>query len=420
MSSERRWLLALLLAAFGLRAAYCVFASSYDWRGPIPDIDHYQRFAHSLKDRWAMELGGKPSANREPGYPVFLAALYSVTGARFPALWLAHCLLEVLTIWLILILGTSIFSRNVGWAAAVMAAAYPQFLYYCATPRRETFMVFGFAAAVWATLRACRGPSWKRMAAAGAVWAGLVLTNSVFLPTGMAACAGVWLLTRRGAPANGNVRAARWSAIFLIAYLSLYALWPLRNYAVFGRFIAGITAGGAHIYTALIVPNWASGTEHEARFVEADPVMKKAGTLPEDRKDAYFYKESAKWIARHPVRFTGIVAASGIKLWRLYPYKRDYGRSYAVILAVSLLSDGWMIPLGLLGLILAWRRFPETDLINLVLFSTTLTYMIFWSVVRYRLPMMPLVLLYAAYALERGVVRFAPGRLPFPASKEAA
>ena len=50
-------------------------------------------------------------------------------------------------------------------------------------------------------------------------------------------------------------RRGRGAAIFLTAFICLYALWPLRNFFLFDRFIPGVTAGGAHIYVSLIVPN---------------------------------------------------------------------------------------------------------------------------------------------------------------------
>ncbi|MEK7746258.1 MAG: hypothetical protein AAB576_06290, partial [Elusimicrobiota bacterium] len=136
-------------------------------------------------------------------------------------------------------------------------------------------------------------------------------------------------------------------------------------------------------------------------FVAADPVLRRAESMRQDERDAMFYRESVKWVLRHPLGFLGVMARSGLKLWRLYPYARDYGIDYGRIRLAFLASDAWIIPLGLVGLLLAGRRVPDTDLYNLILGSATLTYMIFWAVVRYRVPLMPFMFLYAAYALER-------------------
>lgn len=186
---------------------------------------------------------------------------------------------------------------------------------------------------------------------------------------------------------------------------------------VFNRFIPGITAGGAHIYVPFVVPNDVAGTPEEESYVLADPVMMGAKDLPEDQKDRYFYRAVARWVTDHPFQYVGVMAGSLIKMWRLYPYPRDYGGSYRIIKWVSLLSDGWIIPLFLVGMFLAGRRFIEADLLIVTLMATTFTYMIFWAVIRYRLPLMPYTFLYCAYALERIAVRFRPGVLPFPIAK---
>ncbi len=107
------------------------------------------------------------------------------------------------------------------------------------------------------------------------------------------------------------------------------------------------------------------------------------------------------------MRYLGVAFRSLIKLWRLYPYPRAYAYRYQLIKWVALLSDGWIIPLGFLGMLLAGRRFPEADIFLGVLFSVSFTYMLFWSIVRYRLPMMPFSILFCAYALTRIAGRFA-------------
>ncbi len=150
--TERRALWLLLAAAAAARLLYCFFASPYDAGGPIPDIDVYQSFAHSLKTTGTFALDGALSASREPAYPIFLAGLYSIAGANVPAVWAAHTLMDLATIWILFDLGRRIFSRNVAWAAAVMAAFYPQMIYYVASPRRESLLVLLLAAGVWTML----------------------------------------------------------------------------------------------------------------------------------------------------------------------------------------------------------------------------------------------------------------------------
>lgn len=411
--TERRALAGLLFAAFLARMAYCFFLSPYGLHDAVLDISCYDQLARSLLAAGSLIVDGAVSSVREPGYPFFLAAVYGLFGANYAAVWTVQSLIGAAAVAGVFVLGKKVFGRNVAWAAAAFASFYPQFVYYTANAERETLQV---AVLVWVLvflIDAARNPSSGRMAGAGALWALLPLINSALLPAGALTGAGIWLFGRRLKKSKAYFS---YAGIFLSAFLALYAVWPLRNFLQFGRFIPGISAGGAHLYVSLIVPNDDAGTPREAEIIAQDPVMQASEGLTEAAKDRYFYGKSAQWIAERPGSFAVIMLESLLKLWRLYPYPRDYGANYRLIKWTALLSDGWLIPLGLIGLLLAGRRFPEGVFFHIVLLAVTGSYMVFWAIIRYRLPMMPLVMLYAAYALERLAGRFKPQLLVFKSS----
>lgn len=414
--------LPLLLAfSFAARLGFCRLFPQSVPGGGIEDQDNYHELALSLCESFSLKNSqGALTAHREPGYPLVLAGLYSLFGPRYWALCLLHALLGTASVYLVFLLGKKSFSPAVGLLAACMAAVNPQFLYYGALARRETLQAFLCLLGAWALLRACEKPSARALILAGAVWAFHALTNSAFLPTGLAMAAALWLMLPRRGQSPAHARPQRACVLYLSVFLAVYSLWPLRNALVFGRFVAGITQGAQHLYVALIVPNDAAGTPREHDFAAADPVLRSAEGMRQDERDAMFYRESARWVLRHPAGFLGVMAHSGLKLWRLYPYARDYGMDYGRIRLAFFASDAWIIPLGLIGLLLAGRRIPDTDLYNLILGSATLTYMIFWAVVRYRVPLMPFVFIYAAHAMERlwdGVRRGSGPQAPSTASR---
>ena len=400
-SWDRRWLLALIFAGLFVRAAYCWKFPQWGPGGSIPDLNWYETIAESLYHRGVMaDPAGTLTAAREPGYPMLLAGLYEITGPSYRAGQALNCVLGSLTIWLVFLLGRSVFGRRTAWLGAGIAAFYPQFLYYTATLERETFQTFLLALAVLLVLRAARAPDWRKWAMAGVVSALCALTNSALLPACVMLTPAIWLLGRRG---GRDYR--RWAAAYLTIFLAVYAPWPLRNERVFHRFILGIDQGGAHLYLGIIVPNEAAGTPAEENFVVNDPVVQEAMKLPPEERDRVFYRGAVRFMRERPLRYAGVAFRSLAKLWRLYPYPRAYAYHYGLIKWVGLLSDGWIIPLGFLGMFLAWGRFPEAEVFLSVIFCVSFTYMLFWSIIRYRLPMMPFVILFSAYALNNFVSR---------------
>ena len=398
---DRRWLAALLLAGIVLRAAYCWKFPQWGPNHSIPDLNWYETIAESIYHRGVIaDPAGNPTAAREPGYPILLAGVYLFTGPSYRAGQALNCAFGLLTIILVFLIGREIFGRRTAWIAAVVATFYPQFLYYTATLERETFQTFLLTLTVWLALRAARAPSWKAWVPPGIIAAFCALTNSALLPAGLMLALAIWFLGKR--IGREHLKGA---FVYLGTMLLVCSIWTLRNERVFHRFILGINGGGAHMYIGIIVPNDAAGTAAEEKFVVNDSVVQEAMKFPETERDRVFYRGSLRFIREQPLRYVGVALRSLAKLWRLYPYARAYAFHYELIKWVGLLSDGWIIPLGFLGMFLAGRRFPETDLFLCVIFSVSFTYMLFWSIIRYRLPMMPFMILFSAYALNTFISR---------------
>ena len=400
-SHDRRWLAALLLAGLVLRAAYCWKFPQWGPNHSIPDLNWYETIAESIYHRGVIaDPAGNFTAAREPGYPILLAGVYLFTGPSYRAGQALNCAFGLLTIIQVFLIGREIFGRRTAWIAAVVATFYPQFLYYTATLERETFQTFLLTLTVWLALRAARAPSWKAWVPPGIIAAFCALTNSALLPAGLMLALAIWFLGKR--IGREHLKGA---FVYLGTMLLVCSIWTLRNERVFHRFILGINGGGAHMYIGIIVPNDAAGTAAEEKFVVNDSVVQEAMKFPETERDRVFYRGSLRFIREQPLRYVGVALRSLAKLWRLYPYARAYAFHYELIKWVGLLSDGWIIPLGFLGMFLAGRRFPETDLFLCVIFSVSFTYMLFWSIIRYRLPMMPFMILFSAYALNTFISR---------------
>lgn len=409
VEARPRLLAALVLTAFLARAAACWLlpAPPAEHRG-LPNPDNYVRLGLSLLEAGSLlEPDGTWSAEREPVYPAFLAATFAVArSARW--LQLAQCAVGAFSVWLFFLLARRLLDERGALLAAALFAVHPQYLFYAATPMRETVQAAVLLLGFLALARAAAAPSARAYALAGAAAALAPLTNSAFLPWALGAAPLGVLWVHRAA----RRQALLWTAAFLAAAAPLYGTWVARNYARFGTLVLGATTGGGgNLYMYLIVPNDAAGTPEQTRIAEADPVLKElAGLgLSPVESDRWLYKKAVARIAREPGRFLMLCAGRFLKLWRPVPYKRDYGHNWKLIVAASLASDAWLIPAAVAGLFVVGLAAPEAVILHLFVLSTSAVYAVLWAMVRYRLPLMLFVFILAAAALTRAWDRLRTG-----------
>ena len=399
-AARPRLLPAVVLTAFLARAAACWLlpVPPPEHRG-LPNPDHYMRLGLTLLERGSL-LGtdGGWTAEREPVYPAVLAASLAVARS---ARWvqLVQCAVGAVSVWLLFLLARGVLDERGALVAAGMLALHPQYLFYAATPMRETVQAAVLLLGLLALARAAAAPSARAYALAGAAAALAPLTNSAFLPWALgAAPLGVAWVHR------GRREALAWAAAFLAAAAPVYGTWVARNYARFGTLVIGATTGGGgNLYMYLIVPNDAAGTPEQARIAADDPVLKElAGLgLSPVAADRWLYRKALARIAREPGRFLGLCAGRFVKLWRPIPYRRDYGHHWGLIVAASLASDVWLLPAAVAGMFVVGLAAPEAVFLHLFLLSTSAVFTVLWAMVRYRLPMMLAVFVFAAAGLTR-------------------
>lgn len=371
-----------MAAGLALRLGYAL------WRpADRSNQDNYRAIASSVADHGVLGEEGRPTAEREPGYPVLLGTFFKIFGKTYGVIVLVNLLLSAALLVLLHWVGARLFGDAVGLLAAALAAVYPTFLYYAAQPLRETMMAAAGAAAVASVL-------WRGGAVAGAVNALAALVNTTFLPFGLAAVA-----LQRG---------RRWA--YLLAFAAVYSVWPIRNKLVFGHWLLGSTAGaGTIFYTYQVVPQEAGGTQREIDIIASDPVIQGSKDMDVFTREKHMWRAGLAKAAEDPVAFLRRCAWRFFwDQWRLVPRQRAYDQPYALLFWTSLLSDGWLIPLALAGVVL-WRGRPREGLVPLAfVLSANAAYALILSILRYRVSIMPWVILFAAFALARLRGRLAP------------
>jgi 4-amino-4-deoxy-L-arabinose transferase-like glycosyltransferase len=289
--------------------------------------------------------------------------------------------------------------------AALLCALSYTLADYATELLTETLFLFGLTVLFWLLVRAgspmARQSFTFSAAAAGVVLGLLCLTRSValvLLPLGA-----LWLLL---APTGGSITWAdvrtwsRWRmpALFVLCAVLLIAPWTARNYATYGALIVIDTTGPENLWLdndpagreAVKAQLYALGEDMAARQQLATQRGLEAITSDPQR---FAQKAGGELLAFFALEYTDDMLERPV-IW-VPP---------AEVWARLLLGDGlWLLLLlaGVLGLAQRVRLWPPAPAALLTLWAlyTLLTALVFHVELRYRLPLYPVLLPYAALLL---------------------
>lgn len=377
---------------------------------------HEPTMDEGMHHQWAQQiasgegLGDKPYF-RAPLYYLLLGGLYAIAGPNTALAHLCGALLGSATCVLVALLGLLLANRATGLLAGLLTAVYWPLVFFDNLLLTVGLEIFLNVALLVLLLLALRRRQLLLFAAAGVVWGLAALTRPNVLALAPAIAAWIAL-----AAAGWSWR-RRIGAIAITGAAALLTILPvtIRNRVVGGEWVLIATNAGVNFYIgnnpladgeAAIVPgtrrDWQGGYEDTHRFAEAA-----AGRpLSEREVSEYWFQRGLAWIRAEPgawLRLTwhklrlfwsGYEISNNLPVWffaRLSPLSWLYWLSFTVV-----------APLGLAGLMLLRRHeWRVWSLPILYLVVTMATVVIFFAPARYRLPVVPILILLAAFGLVR-------------------
>lgn len=433
--------LAMLLAIVGVSVVMRAVTAVYlgDTVDSLPGIDDqisYHVLAHRLLQGhgfsfplawWPSTFPDAPTAHWSYLYSLYLAAVYGVVGDHpLIARLIQAVAAGVLHPWLAWRLGRRLFGPSAGLVAAGLSACYAYFAYYGGALMTEAFTILavlwmldlatGMAADARVGVRDASARStvlpppvhvWLLLGLAIGIAALLRQVVLLFVPFLFAWL--LWVLGQPSSPDDRCSRASRWRGVLagLLVTTAVVAVlilpWTVRNYWAFGRLVPLNTNAGFAFF-------WANHPIHGTDFVPLLP----AGTYPrlippellaldEAALDQVLLREGLRIVADDPGRYALLSASRVKELFKFWP-SSDSG---LVSNVARVLSFGVCLPLMLYGLYLAWFRFercavagqrPGIVLLCLFVVVHTGIHLLSWSLIRYRLPVDAVLLVFAAPA----------------------
>lgn len=383
---ERFWIVA---AALAVRSAYVLFLApatlavdSGDWISLANSILHGTAYA---------------STYRGPLYPVFLAGIFGVFGQSILAVRLAQAFLGALTCLLVYAVAKKVFGRKTGIAAGAITVFYPYLIYQTGDILSESLFTFLVALSVYCILEIHERPSLDAVMAGGIASGLTLLCKGTFLL--FLAPAALWLLVA----AQHELR-KRLVAVSLLTLCTVVTIapWVARNCRHYGTFVlfglSGQSLWLANNPEAIRIESLpdinAESLDNSFAWYDG-ATYSRILALPPLAADAAFKAEARTFIRENPGMFLTLAGRRLVHFWRLYPVVASARNKIA-----ALLTSGIVLPLGWIGIALAagrhWRR--AGYLIG-ILGAFTFAHTVFLATIRYRIPVEPYIIIFAAYTI---------------------
>jgi tetratricopeptide (TPR) repeat protein len=374
-------------------------------------------------DRWARQIAagdwlGSGVFFQAPLYPYLLGLLYRLFGPHLDAVYLFQIFLSVAGIYALYRAGREIAGEGVGLAAAGLAAIYGPFLFYDVQLLKESSAVSVTAFLLWALATARARPAFRRWLGAGVLTGVLALLreNALLIAPFLALLA--WKQPRRQFLRDAG-------ALLLGTLLALVPV-ALRNAWVGGEPLPTTSQGGVNFYignNALadgtyrpIVPGkQIPALERQEPTRVAEQALGRR--LSAGEVSRYWLDRGLAWARANPGAYFRLQLHKLRLFWGWYeqPDAVDYyyARDLSPVLRLPLLEFGGAALLAAVGLLLlAYRHRPLAPFAPALLFilAWCASTVVFFLFSRYRLPVVPALLLLGAVPLVEGVSAFRSGR----------
>jgi len=383
--------------------------------GPrIADERDYVELATSLVQGRGFAFTSGPTSLRPPLYPAFVAGLWLATGIYTLQLIRAvQAVLALLTAWLIYKLACNLYDERTALVAAAMTAFYPAMIFDNMMALSESLFTALVVAAVFSLVLLVRAPSVARSIGAGILLGLAALTRSVLwpFPLVVAPLVGWWT--------PGPIRFRLVIAASLVGgSLLTIGPWAIRNSRLQGVPVIVDTMGGLNLrmgnyeYTPHDRIWDAVAMEGEKSWIVGLPAAPPDGGLwTEGKKERWARSEAVHFMLAHPEL---TLWRSCIKFADFWGLDRDFLAGvqrglfhpptwFTVVAGLAmLLAYPAVLAYALAGIWLA----PPADRRAHVLLLLTLAFVcalhaIVFGHPRYRLPLMPLLAIYAGAASTR-------------------
>ena len=344
---------------------------------------------------------------RAPLYGYFLGVIYSLFGHSLVLVKIIQHLIGSVSVVLIYILARRMFDRRVAILASVLASAYWILIYFEGELLLDSLLVFFNLTLFLLLYRAAERQKYGLWVASGVVLGLAAITRPTVLI--LAPVILVWLFLQFQKQKTRSGIARIWLGVLLGAFLVIAPV-TVRNYLLGNDFVLIASQGGINFFignnphsdgSSAVVPGLGDDWDYaDAVFLAERDLGKK---VKPSQASNYFYKRGWDFILKRPGQSLPLLWKKFSLFWTKFEIGNNQNiyfiQRYSPLLKILPLGF-WLIgPLSFLGLFLVARDFKRHSL--LIMFTTfyLLTIVFFFVNARFRLPLLPFLMILAAFSI---------------------
>jgi 4-amino-4-deoxy-L-arabinose transferase-like glycosyltransferase/Tfp pilus assembly protein PilF len=420
------WAVGIFLLALGVRLVYLwQMRGSIFFDAPMMDAQYHDQWAQAI-------VAGKDFTGgvffRAPLYPYFLALVYGVLGHSYLIARLVQFLIGSFSCVLVYSLAKRIFNRRTAAIAGVAAALYGVLIYFEGELLIPVLLVFLDLILILGLLWADRRPSSGRWGVCGVLLGLSALARPNILLVGAAIL--VWMILK----SRGQQETAKFKPLLLVGCFVLGAILvispvTIRNYVKGHDLVLIASQGGVNFYVgnnprsdgaSAILPG--ARTTWWGSYDDAREMAEKASgkSLKPSQVSRYWYIQGLRFATGKPLAFLGLMAKKFALFWNgnELSNNRDFyffARSTPILKlliwrGIIFFPFGLIVPLAILGIFFSHRERKKVAVLEIFLLFYMLSIILFFVTARYRVPLIPIFILFSAYAVDRLILQINRGR----------
>lgn len=396
-------LLFIFLLAFLIRLVY-FFEIKNTFLSNFLILDSY------YYDNWARDIASGHWIGSEvfygmPFYAYALGLFYSLLGHSLILVKFIQFIVGSISPVLIYLIAEKYFNKSIARISALISLSYGMFIFYEGELVDSSFAIFLYLSTFYLLLSANTRQKARIYLLAGIAFGLSSLCRAGIIPWFVFILIWINFLAKEKQRIKSSV-------LFALGACAVISLVTLRNYWVGKDFVPITAHSGINLYignnnyadgTFSVPPSMSSNSEDLIKDSKIFAEKESGRHLKPSEISGFWSKKAFDFIARNPLKFAKLLLKKTYLFWRSYeiPDVKDY---YYVKQQLNFFKFPWfsfsiIAPLSLMGMIFLLNRWKKLFLLYTFVLSYFASILLYFVNSRYRLPVVPALIIFAAYSL---------------------